>query len=346
MDLYKFKFKWVDDEGNATGFLSKKGQFDGETLVLGVDKVHVSALVGSDHRGRHVVLSWLNEAGQTEQTVIEVTSGSADKLVAMLGRERSRVWAAMHREQLNSEGRGGEYREALCPHCGATLDLTGKPVTPQVSCEFCHTLGTLDNPEGPIKAEKAYRLCDECGMYSKPRKFTIFYFYFLLVIYGFWSKPTWRCPACMRPEAWKMLFGNLLFVVGVPTAITQLFRSYGATDVGGMFPGLDAANIKARNGKFEPAVEDYRRILESQPVSAGVKYNIGLACLHRQDYETAARSFEYSLLDCANYEPAAAALANCYEQLGDTARLAALKKQWGVKDDAESQGETGEISDS
>jgi len=30
----------------------------------------------------------------------------------------------------------------------------------------------------------------------------------------------------MRGEAWKMFFGNLIFLLGVPVARIQLFRSY------------------------------------------------------------------------------------------------------------------------
>ena len=29
-----FKFKWLDDEGNETGFFSKKGHFNGQTLTI------------------------------------------------------------------------------------------------------------------------------------------------------------------------------------------------------------------------------------------------------------------------------------------------------------------------
>ncbi len=32
--LKTFKFKWIDGEGNETGFLKKRGEFNGETLKL------------------------------------------------------------------------------------------------------------------------------------------------------------------------------------------------------------------------------------------------------------------------------------------------------------------------
>jgi tetratricopeptide (TPR) repeat protein len=138
----------------------------------------------------------------------------------------------------------------------------------------------------------------------------------------------------MRGEAWKMLFGNLLFLVGVPVAIVQLFRAYGGTDVGGKYPGLDSANVKARSGNFEQAIADYRKILDKQPVAAGVKYNIARAFLQREDFQGAAKMLEYALSDCANYGPAAHALAGCYERLGEQEKLAELKRQWGGTDEA------------
>ena len=336
MDSYQFKFKWLNSQGQPEGFRSKKGHFDGETLVLDDVQLPAGVLMNVEFREQRMVVAFPNENGEPMHLLFQLTSGSADRLNQMLGLARSRAWAKNHKEELTKQGRGNEYRDATCPNCNAMVDLTGFPATPQVSCHFCHTMSTID--AGSFDApqpEKNYRLCDECGMFSKPRRFTIFYFYFLLVVYGFWQKQTWRCPGCMRGEAWKMLFGNLLFVLGVPVAIVQLVRSYGGTDVGGKYPGLDSANIKARSGKFEPAIEAYRKILSKQPTSAGVKYNIALAFLHRDDYEGAAQMLEFSLADCANYEPAAQALASCYQHLGEDQKLADLKKTWGVTEEDE-----------
>jgi tetratricopeptide (TPR) repeat protein len=343
METISFKFKWIDDEGNEQGFFAKKGSFDGETLQLDDTAIPVVAIVEAEFRDRFMFVSVMTDEQEPALLGFSIVSGSAQRLKEEMGRARSSAWARLHREDLEKQGLSHTYREVQCPHCQAIIDLTNMERTPQISCEFCNTVSTIDTTSrpddsmGPLAAEKQYRICDECGMYSKPRKFTIFYFYFLLVVYGVYSAPTWRCPACMRGEAWKMLFGNLLFLVGLPVALVQLFRSYGGTDIGGLYPGLDRANLKARGGDFEGAIADYRAILEKQPVSAGVKYNIGLAFLHDKDEEGAARMFEYALKDCANYQPAAVMLAQCYESLGETEKLAALKIQWGVTDEEVSE---------
>lgn len=338
---YEFKFKFVNAEGQEEGFLSKKASFDGELLVLDEASIPVAALLEVDHRGNRMILGFVTDEDQPSHIVFAITSGSAPKLKELLGRARSEAWAKARREQLEKEGRGHEYHEVNCPHCDAVIDLTGKPESPQVSCDFCHTVGTIDDADGVIREESQYRLCDSCGMYSKPRKFTIFYFYFLLVVYGFRSSSTWRCPACMRPEAWKMLFGNLIFVLGVPVAIVQLIRSYGGTDIGSLYPGLDSANLKARGQNLEGAIAGYRKILEKQPNAAGVKYNIALAFLQRNELDNAAQMLEASLADCANYRPAANVLAGCYRELGRTEDLAILKAQWGA--DEEDQDDAVEV---
>jgi len=337
MESLRFKFKWLDNQGNEAGILSKKGSFDGTTLVLDDIQFPAACLTTVESRGKRFAIATVDREGHTHQALFSITSGSADGLRAELGLCRSRAWAESHREELVEAGRGHEFRSAICPHCQAAIDLTSMPRTPQVYCPFCKTVGTLDSPQGPIKAEAQYRLCDTCGMYSKPRKFTIFYFYFLFVMYGFYQQETWRCPACMRGEAWKMLLGNLLFVIGVPVALIQLFRSYGGTDIGSLFPGLDAANLKARKGDIAGAIEGYRRILREHPVAAGIKFNIGQAALSKNDLAGAAGILEHALHDCANHQPSAAALATCYERLGETEKLHELRKQWGVEEEPSPQ---------
>jgi tetratricopeptide (TPR) repeat protein len=103
--------------------------------------------------------------------------------------------------------------------------------------------------------------------------------------------------------------------------------------VGGAFTGLDRANLRARAGDLRGALEGYRRILERVPHSAGLKYNLGLALLKQGDTARAAETFQLALEDCANYGPAYQALTGCYQQLGETARLAELKALWEEPDD-------------
>jgi len=338
----RFKFKFLNEQGHEVGFFSKKGSFDGHTLMLDQTEIPASAIYEVDNRGNRMVLVEAEDERNPSTVMFAVNSGSVPDLKQALGVARSAAAAARRKEQLTKEGRGSEYHEVVCPHCNATNDLTGFRDSPQISCEFCKAVATVD---GAPAEEKHYRLCDECGMYSKPRQFTIFYFYFLLVVYGWSSRQTWRCPGCMRGEAWKMLFGNLIFLLGVPVAIIQLIRAYGGTDLASMYKGLDGANLKARSGKMEAAIVDYRKILERHPNSAGVKYNIGLAFAQQNQMEAAAKTLEAALNDCGNYQPAANLLAHCYSELGETEKLSDLRSEWGAAEDEINEDEVALVDE-
>ncbi len=152
----------------------------------------------------------------------------------------------------------------------------------------------------------------------------------------------------MRGDAWKMFFGNLPFLLGVPVAIVQLMRAYGGGISGGPFAGLDKANIKARAGDMPGALKIYREILERVPHSAGVKYNVGLALMKQNDAERASKSLRLALEDCINYVPAYHALAACYEELGETELLKELHAKWGQGEETEenkSESNTIELKD-
>ncbi len=337
-----FKFHWLNENGQPTSMMRKKGRFEGETLTLEQSDIPVVVIVESVVRDSIMAITALAADEQQEfvTLLIKLTSKRmAETLKKRIDLARSAAWAQQHREDLESKGLGHTFRQEKCPRCTATLILSDMPESPQLYCHFCDSLSTIDPAAEPIPQERELRICEECGMYTKPQKFTIFYFYFLLVVYGFFSRPTWRCPPCMRGEAWKMFFGNLIFVLGVPTAIWQLVRSYGGSSVGGPFKGLDTGNIKARKGDLAGALESYRSILENVPVSAGVKYNLGMALLAQGNLEKAADTFELALQDCTNYSPAYGQLHNLLQKLGETDRLIELEKMWSTDTDADPEQE-------
>ena len=330
--LFRFKFRWVDDNGNETGFLKKSGWFNGETLQLDDMPIPVAALTDVQIYDQRMVIAGIDEDGDVAMSVVRLYGVPPQQLKSVIDISRSANWAELAKEQLEKEGRGHAFRSEICPRCSATLILTDMPRTPQLYCHFCESLTTFESAGAVIPNEQDYKLCEECGMYSRPRKFTVFYFYFLVVVFGYHQRITWRCPACMRGDAWKMLFGNLLFVVGVPVAITQLVRCYGGGITGGPTAGLDAANLKARKGDVLGALDGYRVILENVPVCAGVKYNVGLALAQQGETGRAAESLRLAFDDCSNYVPAYRVLAACYEELGETERLAELNRIWEVED--------------
>jgi tetratricopeptide (TPR) repeat protein len=329
----QFKFHWLDPNGRQQGLRREKGRFDGETLVLGDVQIPATVIASVERLEGRMVLTAFGVDGQAAQFGLLLPASTATELKLALDIARSATWAEWNRKSLAERGREHTYRDDHCPHCGATIVLSNMPRTPQLFCQFCNTLSTVDPREEAVPGEERLRLCDQCGMFSQPRKFSVFYFYFLVVAIGWTHRTTWRCPGCMRGDAWKMLLGNLPFVLGVPVALAQLSRCYAGNVVGGAFTGLDRANLKARAGDLRGALEGYRRILERVPHSAGLKYNLGVALERQADTERAAEMFQLALDDCANYAPPYQALRRCLEQLGDSDRLSALKAIW--EDDGE-----------
>ena len=325
---YRFKFHWLDENGNQQGVFRKKGEFHGDTLKLDDTELPAGAILQAQTFENKIMLTVPTGPEEFASVLFMPSSKSAtNELKKRLDIARSRSWADNHKNQLAEQGRGAVYREAECPHCRATLILSDMPTTPQVYCHFCDSLSTVD--QNPPQGEAKLGLCDECGMYSQPQRYTVFYFVFLLVIYWFKSGTAKKCRACMRSDAWKMLFGNLIFLLGVPNAVYQLIRAYsGGSIFEGAYSGLNAANIAARNQKWDKATASYKHVLDSVGVSAGVKYNLGLALRAAGNDAQAARSFEVSLADCSNYAPAYHHLVELYPTLGESDKLRELQQQW------------------
>jgi hypothetical protein len=195
-----FKFHWLNDQGQATSVFRKKGNFDGELLTLEQTEIPVAAIVHSEVRETKMAVSYVTDDARNPVAVLLIQPSSkkeAEQLKRMLDISRSAVWAKNHKQDLEKRGLGHTFRDAVCPQCDATLILSDMPVTPQLYCHFCDSLSTVDSETGPLKEEKGLRICEECGMYTRPQKFTILYIYILLVVNGFWQKETWRCPpAC------------------------------------------------------------------------------------------------------------------------------------------------------
>lgn len=328
----KFKFKFLDDEGNEAGFLSKKGSLDGESLTLDGKAIPLVALLKTLRRFNRLILSLATEEGEAAVAIV-VTKGNIKKLHLTLNEISSERRARAYLEHLESQGKADRFRVEACPHCNSTLTLPGVDPTPQMYCEYCDTVYTIDG-SGPSD-EKRFALCDETQLYSQPREFTIFYFYFLLFIYGWRYRKVHLCNAAMKPHAWKMLFCNLPFIIGVPVAIAQLIRVYRGGEASSKdFAGLNTANTLAIKGRFDEASQRYLDIAERMPAAAGLRYNLGLVCLRDNRVADAALAFEDALRDCGNYQPAAGGLGHCLKTLGRHEELARLEAQWGNDDEA------------
>ncbi len=324
-----FKYQVVNDAGQLTSWLAKKGSFDGESIHLDGESFPATSIVMTMLIKKVFVFSVEDTELGARTLSLVMHSGNTQLLRAEVDRIRSAAQVSKAEIAWRSDRQSGAFRKELCPNCSATLNLSSFDATPQIYCDYCDTVYTVPKqPETPAN-ESEYRLCEHCGMYSRPRKFTEFYFYFLFVVYGWWTNDSMRCPACMRGTAWRMLAINFLFVLGILPSVYQLVRAYASDKVSGAFSGLHAANLKATKRNYSAATKIYQSILERVPFAAGIHYNLGLALVQNKEWERASAAFELSLDDCSNYRYAAGGLMHCYETLGRTEELFAMQKQWG-----------------
>jgi hypothetical protein len=292
--------KPVHDERSA-------GMHDGSWLVLGEFRIPDSQIVGFGTNESVIVLGFHDTSGQ-HKLVQFVVYGRTEPVRDALNFGISRRDFATRLAQAAHEGRGRDVRETVCPYCHAKTLTMDRSQSPQVWCSYCDSLITTIPVDGLGNIEKDYRICPECKMYSRPRKFSEGYFYFLVVHAGVHHKEHFCCSGCMRPRVWKMLFGNLFGLLGMPLAITQWFRVY-MDSARGMLRGLDSANRSLRRRRIDRAIARYSRIVEKHPFSAGVLYNLARGLLARNDLEHGRQTLELAVSNCANYAPAIALLA-------------------------------------
>lgn len=335
----EFKFRLLDNNGNETGFFrSQRGEFDGEILRLKETEIPADSIFDVVLRDKFMSVTYADENDDVQGVAFSIYKTDLRELKQSIDISRSDRIAAREKQRLIDAGMAEGFRTQICPHCQATISLNNLPQTPQVYCDFCQTLftndGNLDQNSLDRTAEKKHRLCDDCGMYAHPRRFAIFYFYFLFVLYGWSYRKTYRCPGCMRGDAWKMFFVNIFGVLGLPVAITQLIRSYFPRGSGGgKLKGLDNANVLANKGKIEKALDRYESMMEALPLNAGIKYNIGSGLATKGDFAHAEPMYEMSLEDCANYWPSLRGLSACYQIQEKTDQLNQLRLRYGVQAD-------------
>ena len=323
----RFRFRYLDSRGRPAGFISKRGWFDGETLTLDRTQLPVIVIARAVTRLDRLVLMLFQSDGSIKPAAMVVYRGAIKTLLPALVKSISARHAEIRKEHLATTGKADLFHSEICPYCSATIDLSGRKPTPQAYCPFCDSIVTLEGERPPDEAK--YHLCDHCGLYSQPRGFTILYFYFLVAVVGGYQKRVHRCDTCMRPDAWKMLAGNLPFLLGVPVAVTQLCRVYfGGSRFSKAFTGLDSANALAKRGKHERAIQEYQTIEDRLLCCAGVRYNHGLALKKAGRLEDAATAFEEALEDCSNYGPAYERLCECLESLNRGEALESLRSQW------------------
>ena len=305
-----FKFRFVRGS-QTTGLFATQGRVKGDDLILGEDPLPMSQVLKVEARDNRLILV-LNEGVQltgklaTESVdgrvlVIEVYKVAPRTLEQQIERVCSAAAAHEHREALEAEGRGEEYREETCPDCQATIDLTGAPPSSYVYCPYCDSIFHQTSHAMATRGE-SYRTCDECELFDRVRGYTEFYFYFLILFYGFSYKRRFVCDNCAGRLFWRTFLWNFLFLLGIPSSIWIKIKSMTGRDP--ELRELARANALAKKGDVEGAERIYQSMEGQLAEHPGLKLNRCYAHLEGGDLEGAMVCLQESLDACPNYLPA------------------------------------------
>ncbi len=305
-----FKFRYVTG-GSVSGLFAIKGQLSEDGLKLGEHLLRFSSVVDSTTRDERVVLTidssdpelgteLRKKLQQDAFLVLHIYGMKAEGLERLIDRHASAHEAEECRARLVAEGRGELFRTTLCPCCSATVNLSELPETPYVYCRFCETL--FGQQTSRPKGKNSYRHCDECGYFDRVQGYGEFYFYFLLVVYGFSHQRRHLCDDCGASLANKLLAINAIFLLGVPNALACAFRARSGRDQD--LSPLAKANRLAKKGKMDLANAEYLKVLDVLPGHPGIHLNMARGYLTCQSAGEGFSHLRQSIDACSNFDPA------------------------------------------
>ncbi len=304
-----FKFKYVKD-GNATGLFATKGEVGNDGVKLGDHLLPFECVYDTTTRDERLVVTmdprheaipdFVRKQMQGSFLVLHVSKLSASQLEKLIDRHTSAQEAAARKAQLQAEGKGHLFRTEQCPCCAATVDLSELPDSPYHYCRFCETVFGRGMDRG-VKASNTYRQCDECGYYDRVQGYGEFYFYFLLVVYGFSHKRRHLCDDCGASLANKLLAVNAIFLLGVPNAVICAIRARAGRDRD--LGPLAKANRLAKKGKLQQAEAEYDKVFRALPGHPGAHFNLAVAHLRQNNADDGVAHLNKSFQSCPSFEP-------------------------------------------
>jgi hypothetical protein len=304
----RFKFRYVSG-GQVIGLFSQNGTATVQGLILGEDSLSYHEIVDTTVRDDRLLLvispgrKWSKKLAKVlidgKGVAIEVYKVEAADLERHINRNCSRWRAEANRQRLINIGKGDLFYFQVCPECRAIIDLSELDQSLYIYCRFCETVFTQKREI--ITKGEVYRICNECGMFDRVRGYTEFYFYFLLIAYGFSMKRRHVCDNCADAIFRKTLLLNLIFILGVPSSIYLKLKSLAGREP--YLRELAKANALARKGRYMDAVPIFTRLQSKYPKHPGLLMNEGMGYLIGKNYDIAFGKFKQALMACSNYLP-------------------------------------------
>ncbi len=303
-----FKFKYIKDH-KLQGLFAQKGFANEEAITLGKERLIYEDITDSTTRDNRLILAISPTASLSQKVskylinkaalVLEIYQVKALELERFIDRISSKKQAEITKQKLIEAGEGHLFYAVSCPECEATNDLSRLNQTSYTYCRFCETI--FQEHQHLITKGAKYRTCDECYMFDRVQGYTEFYFYFLLIVYGYSYKRRYLCDNCANKVFWKTLVTNFLFIVGIIPAIWIKIKSLMSRDSD--FQELPKANALAKQGKYQEADVIYSRLYNRYPNHPGLLMNEGLGHLFGNDLVGGMQRFQRSLRSCSNYSP-------------------------------------------
>lgn len=303
-----FRFRFVHDK-NAVGLFAKKATATDRALILDKEPIDYTDILDSTCRDQRIALSIAPEATLGENTrkalcadqilVLEVSRNRTNDLERHIDRASSAIQAEQHRQELINAGKADRFHSIQCSNCQATIDLSDFNRTSYIYCRYCESI--IKSSGEVVTPGDSYRICDECGMFDRLRGYTQFNFYFLLVVYGFSYRRVHVCDNCAVRIAKHTLLRNLIFILGVPSAIYMWIKAITGRDTS--LQTLAKANALARKGKYKEADEIYVQFAGPYPEHPALLRNRSLGHLYGNNLNAAASLLSRSIKSCHNYLP-------------------------------------------
>ncbi|MDP2341621.1 MAG: hypothetical protein Q8O67_11740 [Deltaproteobacteria bacterium] len=307
-EISDFKFRYCRG-GQPAGIFASKACVADDGLRLGESRIAWEFIADTTTRDDRLLLVVSPGADLDKDAAKSLVDGCALVLAPngvkaldlerAIDRRASRAEIDRTKKKLEAEGRLSEFRSINCPHCDATVNLSAFPETRHVFCRFCDTL--FVGRTRTVVTDDHHRICSECNLFDHVQGYTEFYFYFLLVVYGFSYKRRHLCAGCAGRLFWKVLLINTIFVLGIPPAVWMKVKSMSGKSA--TMKSLAAANVKNRRGDVAAADALYAEVLKGMPEHPGVLHNQAHAHFKAGDADGGARALRKSLDSCSNYNP-------------------------------------------
>ncbi len=304
----KFKFRFVINK-KAVGLFAKKAVATDTALILDQEPIDYADIRDSTCRDQRLVFALSPGSSVGEKTrkslheenllVLEVSQVKGTELEKHIDRAASAIQTEQHRQELIEAGNADRFHSLVCSNCQATIDLSDFNRTSYVYCRYCESI--IKYSGEIVTPGDSYRICDECGMFDRVRGYTLFHFYFLLVVYGYSVRRVHVCDTCAVRMAKGALLRNLLFIIGVPSTIYMWLKAVTGRDKS--LQTLAKANALARKGRFKEADEIYVQFSGPYPEHPALLRNRSLGHLYGNNINAAMTLLSRSLKSCNNYLP-------------------------------------------